>query len=245
MFRRLVVASCLLVLCLVASGEAALARAGDGDDSPVLTVSGEGTVSRVPDVVVIALGAEALEPTVRAAQDKVNTAVNLAVEKIEALGVERRAIQSTRLWFESRYEDYYPNNDVNQKPERRLLGYAARSMLRVRLEDLALAGKVIDAAIEAGVNDLNGIHFGLRDDSKEQQLALSRAVEQARAKAATMAGAMGVELIGVLEVSESYSGGGGQSPFQESSFAETRVEPGEVTVRANVYVRYRVGPRKP
>lgn len=242
MFNRLVLASCILVPCLVASGGAALAPVDDRDDVPVLEVHGEGSASRAPDVVVIAIGTEALEPTVRAAQDKVNAAVNLAVEKIESLGVERRAIQSTRLWFEGRYEDIYPNGDANQKPGRKFLGYAARSMLRVRLEDLALSGKVIDAAVDAGVNDLDGIQFGLRDDSKEQQAALSRAVEQARAKAATMAAAMGVELTGVLEVSESYSGGG-QSPFQESSLSVTRVEPGEVTVSAGVYVRYRVGPK--
>ena len=74
--------------------------------------------------------------------------------------------------------------------------------------------------------------------------ALKQAVEEARSKAQTMAEALRVNLLEVLEVSE---GGVSIVDRVEPVFAsraaaatETPVSPGQIEVRASVTIRYRI-----
>jgi hypothetical protein len=126
------------------------------------------------------------------------------------------------------------------------VGYRASNTVTIRVEDLTRVGAVVDAALGAGANQLEGIGFGLDDDQAAREDALRAAVEEARSKAQVMAVALGVELDGILAINE-----GGifiQEPamaMMESRMAvqadmSTPVAAGEVTVRANVSIQYRI-----
>ena len=78
--------------------------------------------------------------------------------------------------------------------------------------------------------------------------ALKQAVEEARSKAQTMAEALRVNLLEVLEVSE---GGVSIVDRVEPVFAaraavaaETPVSPGQIEVRASVTIRYRISAKQ-
>jgi uncharacterized protein YggE len=97
-----------------------------------------------------------------------------------------------------------------------------------------------------GANQLEGVQFGLRNALPSRQSALKQAVTEARSKAETMAQALGVTLVEVLEVSE----GGSITPnfdvaqagrlFEASAVAPTPVSPGQIQVYASVTIRYRI-----
>ena len=119
--------------------------------------------------------------------------------------------------------------------------------VRVRLDDLSRVGDVIDAGIEAGANQLEGLAFGLKDETSARTAALRDAAKQARAKADAIAETMNLRIDGVLEVIE---GGVQVMPkYYEmgarvmAADAGTPVQPGQVDVNATVTVAYRISPR--
>ena len=70
------------------------------------------------------------------------------------------------------------------------------------MENLERVGAVIDAALGAGANQLDGVYFGLENDLETRTDALRAAITEARRKAQAMADALGVQLEAVLSVNE-------------------------------------------
>jgi uncharacterized protein YggE len=116
----------------------------------------------------------------------------------------------------------------------------------VRTSDLSKISSVIDAALEAGANQLSGIHFELKEDQEAQKEALRRAVSDAMEKARVVAEAAGAQLHQILEIIE---GGATIRPpvmgrttmmTAEMSGAPTAVMPGQLTVTGQVTMRYQL-----
>ena len=81
-------------------------------------------------------------------------------------------------------------------------GYRVSNMLRVTVRDVERAGDVLDAAVEAGANQVYGVTFTVSDESRWQGQAREKAFADAKARAAELAGLAGVELGAVQSVSE-------------------------------------------
>lgn len=88
----------------------------------------------------------------------------------------------------------------NQPPT--IVGYEARNSVTVTLNNLSRVGDVIDAAAEAGANDIANISFTLRQDRQARDRALSDATRTAVGKARVVAEALGGRLLRVVEVQE-------------------------------------------
>ena len=103
----------------------------------------------------------------------------------------------------------------------------------------------IDRAIGAGANRIESVDLRLRDDAEARRTALAAAVRDARAKAETIAEALGEELGPIVEANE---GGVSVPPIvyreaamgRVSAAAGTPVATGSVSVRASVTLRYRL-----
>jgi uncharacterized protein len=83
-----------------------------------------------------------------------------------------------------------------------ITGYEARNSVTVTLSDLKKVGAVIDAAGQAGANDINGILFTLKQDRPALDRALSEATKEAVSKAQLIAQALGGRLSRIVEVQE-------------------------------------------
>lgn len=122
--------------------------------------------------------------------------------------------------------------------ERYLDGYVARTTLRARTSDLDRVGGWIDAAIDAGADQIEGVSFELSDPETARREALTVAVRNARRDAEAMAAAAGGRLGALLELST----GSGRPPSPEpmmrtmaaESSTDTRIVAGEQTVTATV-----------
>ena len=207
---------------------------------PVLVVSGNASVMAVPDQAIVRLGIVRQAASAQAAQEQANVAAREILNAVEKAGVPPNQIQTARLVLTPIYAPRNP--DSRDAP--RIVAYNATNTISVRLENLSIAGTVIDAGLKAGANQIEGVGFALRNDLPSRQQALKQAVEEARSKAQTMAEALRVNLLEVLEVSE-----GGVSILDrvEPVFAsraaaatETPVSPGQIEVRASVTIRYRI-----
>jgi len=207
---------------------------------PVLVVSGNASVMAVPDQAIVRLGIVRQAASAQAAQQQANVAAQEILNAVEKAGVPPNQIQTARLVLTPIYAPRNP--DSRDAP--RIVAYNAMNTISVRLENLSIVGTVIDAGLKAGANQIEGVGFALRNDLPSRQQALKQAVEEARSKAQTMAEALRVNLLEVLEVSE---GGVSIVDRVEPVFAsraaaatETPVSPGQIEVRASVTIRYRI-----
>lgn len=208
---------------------------------PTLTVNGSGEVSARPDLAHVRLGAQAQEPEAGAAQDNVNRTMQGVLDALKASGIPAENIRTTGLSLEAVYADQRPGDTG----EPRLTGYRAANSVEVELPEVSRIPTVIDTAMKAGANRLEGVSFSLKDDQAQREKALRKAIADARSKAGIMAADLGVRLSLIHEVQER---GVQVLPRRRAeslaragaAFAATPVEPGEIQVRADVSITYRL-----
>ena len=216
------------------------ASAQDTPREPVRTldVSAHATVTRTPDVAVIRLAVETHAPTARQATRGNAEAMSAVVSRLRELGIESSAIRTESISLNPRYE----RGQEREAPV--IAGYQALNRVSVRIDDVSAVGRVVDGAIEAGANRVEGIQFQLSDPEAAYHEALEQAVASARREAEVLARAMGVRLGDPIRVST----GGVRVPVQQGGMPEmmraaaTPVEPGELEVGASVHITYRLGP---
>lgn len=221
-------------------------EAGDSPP-PSLAVTGNGEVWADPDEAIVRLGATAQAPTARAAQAEVNRIAGAVRSALAAAGVAEERLQTSELSLHPVYAHPGPRDAPDQEP--RIVGYRASNVVSVRLSEMERVAAVIDAGLGAGANRLEGLSFTLADDRGARQEALRRAVRAAQEKAQAIAGALGVDLGPVLEASEGSMavqpppyGLQRMAMAAEGAMPATPVESGQVQVRAEVSVRYRIEP---
>lgn len=119
--------------------------------------------------------------------------------------------------------------------DRRVTGYQTTNALVVTLTDIELVGAVIDAAVGAGANRVDGLEFYAADSRSAFLDALGRAVERARAEAEVMATAAGGTLGRVVSLQSTRSGQPVSRVMAEGmAMAATPIEPGDQGINASV-----------
>ena len=167
-------------------------------DSRTLTkvlVSGDSIIQAQPDTAILTIS---VVTQARAALDAQQQNANKSDAVVRALksavgaGAEIKTsgytLQPQRVYKE------------NQPPT--ITGYEARNSVTVTLSDLTKVGAVIDAASQAGANDVAGISFTLRKDRPARDEALAEATREALSKAQVIARALGGRVVRIIEVQE-------------------------------------------
>ena len=229
------------MLALVATAVPGLVRAQAPTEEPVLRVQGSAEIRVAPDLGVVRLGVAEEARAAREAQSAVNATAGAILDAVRGVGIEERNVQTVRVVLSPLYSSRRPDD----REEPRIVGYRASNTVSVRVDDLGLVGQVIDVALEAGANQLEGVSFGLQDAQAVRQLALRQAIAEARGKADAMADALGVELDAIISVTEDNVFV--RQPVIETARvmalqgeAPTSVSPGEVSVSASVSIEYRI-----
>lgn len=232
--RRL--AGVFLMACLLPVGIAL----ADGPLPRLVSVSGEGEVKAQPDMAYVSLGVEARKPTLAEARTEVNAAVDRLLALTRDLKVDPKYVDSTQLQVQPEYRW----NDKDSK--RVLLGYLVSRQVAVELRNLEQLGPLLERSVSAGANQVGGARL---DSSRRKELereALTKAVQDARLNADTLARAAGVRLGPVQSLSAASS-----MPIQPKYMERTMVAaapmadaaeqtyaPGEMKFLATVSAQY-------
>jgi len=238
--------ACLpFLLCLAIIPTAAFAQRNDAQPPPVIVVNGNAEVEAVPDEATVRLGIVRQSPTAQSAQEQASSVAQEILNAIGKLGIAPQRIRTSRLTLSPVYT---PQRGDSREPPR-IVAYTASNFVSIDIDKLAQVGSVIDAGLNAGANQLEGVQFRLKNDLPARQQALKQAVTEARQKAETIAEALSLRLGAVVDVSEN---GVSVVPLAEASFVEARtagfsaltpVSPGQLQVHANVVVRFRIEPK--
>ncbi len=233
----------LAALAAISLALPALAQTPGRDQAAdsTLSVSGQGEARVAPDEATVRLGVTRQADRAQQAQELVNESATKILAAMGRLGIRPEDISTSQLTL---FPVYAPQNPQREE-EPKIVAYRASNIVSVRLTKLDLVGRVVDAGLAAGANQVEGVHFGLRNDLAAREQALKQAVAEARQKARTIAAALDVQLDRVIEVQESGVSimhpmftGGGLAMAREA--APTPVSPGQVEVRAGVTIRYRI-----
>ena len=198
-----------------------------------LSVTAESKVERAPDVADISAGVTTQSTTASTAVRDNAVRMTAVIEALKRAGVAERDIQTASLSLQPQYK--YQDN---QPPQ--LLGYQASNTVSVRMRRIADMGKVIDALVAAGSNQLNGPTFRVDKPDAALDEARAAAIATARARAEIYARAAGLHVSRILSIAENGSPGP-VYPMQMRAMAmkvaaDTPVAAGEVELTASVNV---------
>lgn len=218
----------------------AVSAARAGTVYPQITVSATGEVQRKPDYAFVHIGVEFREQTATAASERAGAAMEKIVKAIEGLKLAGQQLQTSGVSLNPAYVW------KSQEEPRQLMGYDAVSMLRVRIDDPKSAGKVIDAAIAAGANRIDGVSFEIKEALEARQEATRLAAQAARQKAETLAGALGLKIRSVVTATTTSDSPRPWMMAQANRVASSpapegfggAVEPGLITIQAEATVTF-------
>jgi len=217
----------LAAASLIGVGRPEAAR-GDSTQTDIVTTIGHGVVTAVPDEATVSAGVRTDAATAAAALSANATTMNAVIDALKQAGGDDLQTQQVSL---------SPQTDEQGK----VTGFSAQNTVSAK-SDVAGAGKLVDAAVGAGANTVDGPSLTLSDEDALYRRALERAVENARAKALALGHAGGFGLGPVTTVVEQ---GATAQPVYDSAVAlakgaSTPVEPGTRDVTADVTVTFTI-----
>ncbi len=219
------------------------ASAQDSENVSKLIVQGEGKVFAAPDMVTIVLGVETRNASAAGAVAENAILMSNTTNALLEAGIEQKDIQTSTYSLTTRPEEKPPiAADREEGGETMPPEFIATNRVTVRLNNTEDVGRVLDAAVAAGSNNIQSISFDLRDPAPEKDRALTMAIDDASRKAGVAASAAGVELGRIMEISEGYSfvSARSEAAFALSAAPTTPISPGEMEVTASVTVTYEI-----
>ena len=233
--------SCLLAVAaiVVASTRPALlltapsASSSGSTITPAILTSGDAIVSKRPDLAVVGAGIQSEQSTAAAAQSDLASKATKLINRIKALGVADKDLNTTGYWVGPIY------GPTGQS----ISGYRASEQLQVKWHNVDTVGKALDAIVQEGGATNLTVSFGLGDPKSAQAEARSLAIADARSKAQAMASAAGVRLGQVIQVSDLSTSSRYPNPisYGAANAAPTQVPVGQLDVQVTVEVDFAIG----
>lgn len=166
-----------------------------GIRAPRVMVTGDAVVQAQPDTAILTVSVVTQSKSALAAQQENARRSERVVGALkEAAGPGAEIKTSGYVLTPQRvYKE-------NQPPT--ITGYEARNSVTVTLPDLTSVGRVIDAASEAGANNVDNVSFTLRKERAALEQSLREATAEALGKAQAIAQSLGKRIVRIIEVRE-------------------------------------------
>lgn len=205
-------------------------------DGTLLDVSATGKVARVPDVATVRAGVVTQAATAAKALSANSSRMAGVLAAVKGAGVAARDVQTATVQLQPQYR-----YGENVPPV--ITGYQATNSVSVRLRDVARGGRVLDALVQAGANQIDGPSLSIDKPEAAMDEARTQAVATARARAELYARAAGLRVERIVSISESGDGFMPAPPpivmmRAQADRAETQIAAGEQDVSVTVQVRF-------
>lgn len=160
-----------------------------------ITVSAEAETRQAPDRVTLQVGIQEQAKTLAEAQKRTN-------EQLKALDRVAKDMQIPADKIQTTYSNTNPN--YTYKDNKRVFeGYNVNHQISVILDRPEQLGALMEKLTAAGIDEINNVQYGLKDEQSAKTEALKKAAAGARTKAEQVAGAMGEKLGKLLSLNES------------------------------------------
>lgn len=267
--RRLLTLLAALTLPLLAT--AAFAQDPASGAGSTLTVQGQATVSRAPEVASFSVGIETSDDSATRAQASNNALYDAVRASLAKAGVAASAVKSSSYYMRyvppptpappespaaasavplaatapgaMRHTEPVARMPIPISPGERY-GYVVTRSLAVTT-DPAKVGAAIDACVRAGATDVGGVSFDLRDRRAVWNAALAGALADgdAQARALANSGHFRIVRLKSIQAGSPPYGNGGPVMFARAAPAGTEIPPSSVDVSASLTVTYTIAPK--
>jgi uncharacterized protein YggE len=262
---RIAFALATLLAVLPAATFAQATASSPSGDVATAVITGQGTVSRPPDMATVNLSIQTIDDASANATAKNNATFAALTAALAALHVDAADIKTT--YYNVAYVprpnapaptaapvDASRGAIVQQIPSvypypGPRYGYTVNRQLSITVSRVADVGAIIDAAMNAGATGVSGVSYGLKDRKNANEAALALALEDAANQARVVAAASHMRLGGIkqIQVGQSYAG---PVPMPMRVIAgvdgragvPTQIPPTAVDVRATATVTYFLKP---
>ena len=208
-------------------------------DATLLSVSAQADATRTPDVAGISAGVVTQAADAGAAMQDNAARMARVMDAIKAAGIAAKDVQTGGIGVSPQYR--YADN---QPPA--ITGYQASNTVNVKVRDIARLGKVLDALVASGANDINGPNFQVDQPDAAYDEARQAALAKARARADMYAKTLGLHVRRIVSISDGAASGPVRpmpmmAMAKAGRAADTPVAPGETTLGASVDVVFELG----
>ncbi|QGZ96264.1 SIMPL domain-containing protein [Terricaulis silvestris] len=201
----------------------------------LLSVSAEGLSEGRPDMAIINLGVTTEGQTAAAALAENARRMTALTAALRRAGIAERDIQTSNV-------SVYPQQQYVEGQQPRITGYQANNTVTAKVRAIDNTGRVIDAAVGAGGNTVNGVSFTYQDPDAQLDVARRDAIAEARRRAELYANALNMRVVRIVAVQE----GGGFSPpmpmmmarMEGADAQSTPISPGQIETRVSVSVTF-------
>lgn len=225
----LLLAGVLLVAAAIAGvAQPRLGRSATPSTGTLITVTGNGTVDATPDQASFNFGVTTNGATAGEALSRNSAEASRIIDALKSAGIDSSQIQTTQV-------SLWPQTSRNGNT---IVGYQASNSVSVTAA-LGRSGALVDAAVGAGANNVDGPNLDTADKSSLYGDALKKAVADAQVKAQAIAEGAGLTLGNLVKVRE----GGNPTPvmpYATAARAEAGppIEAGTQQIQASVTVTY-------
>jgi uncharacterized protein YggE len=267
----------VLAATMFASQALSTASAQSNEDTdnerPTVSTSGMATIKVDPDKVSVSVGAETDGATSSEAVSKNAELMDKIIAALQGLGITDDELSTGYFSVYPVYEYQYPPCILNEggrmsegnssdagaarpaiypppydcQPQSVITGYKATNSLTVTLDGGVDVGEVIDTAVEAGANNINGAYFFVSTERQEdlRESLIEEAIANARSRADKGAQAVDMSITGVksINLNDVYF----PMYYERSAVSEaavgspTPILPGEQEITMTVQVTYFIG----
>jgi uncharacterized protein YggE len=199
-----------------------------------LEVSATGEAARVPDLAIISAGVVTRQTTATAAIQENAARMERVLSALKRAGIEERDLQTSSINLNPEYR--YQENRAPQ-----LVGYTASNQVSIRFRDIRNTGKILDALVAEGANQINGPTLTIDKPEAALDEARLKALANGRARADVYARALGRRVARIVSISES----GGSSPVPppmpmmmeaRAQSADSKILPGEQKLQVTLSI---------
>lgn len=213
----------ILVIALSLFAVSALA------EGTTVSAIGTGTVALEPDMATFSVGITTQDTLVTTAQTANNAAMQAVLTSLLALGIGENDVQTD-------YYSVYPVYNYDSSTPT-VTGYEVSNTLTVIVRDLPQLASLLDAAVEAGANNVYSLGFQSSQQATAYDQALKAAAQDAQRKAIMMAQAVGREAGATLSLEEMSDSGilyASDRSYAMELSSSLPIETGMITVSAQV-----------
>ncbi len=209
---------------------------------PQIQTTGRGELRVSSDRATVTIGVESRASTAAAAASDNARRQRAVVDTLRSLGLSAAQIMT---------ENYSVSPEITYaqgSSQPHIAGFVVSNTVRVEVERLDDVGRIVDASLARGANQISGLQFFSSKADSARREALSAAVADARADADAVARAAGGSVGQALEITTEPSEirpvafNGGMARL--ATGAPTPIEPGPTTVSVMVTVRWAFIPRR-
>ena len=226
----LLLAGVLLVAAAIAGvAQPHLGRSATPSTGTTITVTGNGTVDATPDQASFDFGVTTNGATAAEALSRNASQARAIIDALKKAGVGSSDIQTTQV-------SLWPQTSSNG---RRITGYQASNSVQVKAA-LGKSGALVDAAVGAGANNVDGPSLDTADKSSLYDQALKQALGEAKGKAQAIAERRGPHARRAAEGARGRTGDADRLRRRAGGAAKAAppIEAGTQQIQASVTVTY-------